>query len=118
MPLINSGSKFITDITAVGTGDTDCYVVPKNFMSHVKHLLLTNSNGSSRTFTIKIYEKIPNTTTTIMTSHSLATITSLSVFTLEKPIFLSSEDKIVIAASHASSIVSTIAAEEFYNPNA
>ena len=50
-----------------------------------------------------------------MTSHSLTTITALSVFTLDKPLFLQSEDKIIIAASNASSIVSVIAVEEFFN---
>ena len=108
-------TQILTKVTAVGTSDTDCYVVPKNFKAHIKHLLLTNSNASSRTFTIKIYNKLDNATTTIMTSHSLTTITALSVFTLDKPLFLQSEDKIFIAASDASSIVSVIAVEEFFN---
>ena len=118
MPVASNGSKFTTDITAVGTGDTDCYLVPKNHVSIVKHLLLTNANASARTFTIKIYEKVPNSTTTIITAHSLATITSESVFTLDKPLFLKSEDKIIISASATSSIVATISAEEFFDPNA
>ena len=118
MPVVSAGSKFTTDITAVGTADTDCYLVPKNHMSIVKHLLLTNANASARTFTIKIYEKVPNSTTTIITAHSLATITSESIFTLDKPLFLKSEDKIIISASATSSIVATISAEEFFDPNA
>ena len=117
MPIASNGSKFTTDITAVGSSDTDCYLVPKNHVSHVRHLLLTNSNASARTFTIKIYEKVPNTTTTIFSEHSLATKTAESVFTMDKPIILKSEDKIVIAASAASSIVCVVSAEEFFDPN-
>ena len=117
MPVASAGSKFTTDITAVGTADTDCYLVPKNHMSIVKHLLLTNANASARTFTIKIYEQVPNTTTTIFTAHSLATITAQSIFTLEKPLFLKAEDKIIISASNASSIVAVVSAEEFFDPN-
>lgn len=117
MPIASNGSKFTTDITAVGSSDTDCYLVPKNHVSHVRHLLLTNSNASARTFTIKIYEKVPNTTTTIFSEHSLATKTAESVFTMDKPIILKSEDKIVIAASAASSIVCVVSAEEFFDAN-
>ena len=117
MPIIDQGSKFNTVITAVGTGDTDCYVVPANHTTVVKNLMLTNANASARTFTIKIFQKSPNTTTTILTSHSLATITSTNIFTTTIPLFLAAEDKIIISASHASSIVSTISVEEFYDPS-
>ena len=116
MPLLDQGSKFNTSLTAVGTSDTDCYEVPANHSAVVKNLMLTNANASARTFTIKIYQKTPNTTTTIITSHSLATITAESVFTMDKPLFLSAEDKITVAASHASSIVATVCAEEFFDP--
>ena len=116
MPLLDQGFKLTTVLTAVGTSDTDCYEVPANHTAVVKNLMLTNANASARTFTIKIYQKTPNTTTTIITSHSLNTITAESVFTMDKPLFLSAEDKITVAASHASSIVATICAEEFFDP--
>ena len=116
MPLLDQGSKFNTSLTAVGTSDTDCYEVPATHTAIVKNLMLTNANASARTFTIKIYQKTPNTTTTIITSHSLNTITAESVFTMDKPLFLSAEDKITVAASHASSIVATVCTEEFFDP--
>ena len=118
MPIIDQGSKFNTVITAVGTGDTDCYVVPANHTTVVKNLMLTNANASARTFTIKIFQKSPTPATeTIITSHSLATITSTNIFTTTVPLFLAAEDKIIISASHASSITSTISVEEFYDPS-
>ena len=116
MPLSDSGSKFKTNITSVGTSNTDCYVVPANHSAVVKNLMLANANASARTFTVKVYKKISNTTTTIIADHSLATVTSESVFTVDKPLFLAAEDKVVILASHASSITATICAEEFFNP--
>ena len=118
MPIIDKGSKFNTVITAVGTGDTDCYVVPANHTTIVKNLMLTNENASARTFTIKIFQKSPTPATTpIIVSHSLATITSTNIFTTTVPLFLAAEDKIIISASHASSITSTISVEEFYDPS-
>ena len=50
MPVLSSGSKFVTNATSLSsTSDTDCYIVPTNFSSHVEHLLITNSDASNRT---------------------------------------------------------------------
>ena len=118
MPILASGSKFVTHATALtGTSDTDCYVVPKNFSSHVEHLLITNSDSSNRNYTIKFYEKVTNTTHTLYTTHAVSGKSAESVFTVDKPLFLHAEDKIIVAAGTANTLTVVVAAEEFYDPN-
>ena len=117
MPILD-GSKFVTHATALtGTSDTDCYVVPKNFSSHVEHLLITNSDSSNRNYTIKFYEKVTNTTHTLYTAHAVAGKSAESVFTVDKPLFLHAEDKIIVSAGTANTLTVVVAAEEFYDPN-
>jgi len=115
MPIIDQGSKFNTVITAVGTGDTDCYVVPANHTTVVRNLMVTNANSSGRTFTIKIFQKSPNTTETIVENKAI--VKSSNVFTTTSPLFLAAEDKIIISASVAGDIMSIISVEEFYDPS-
>jgi len=118
MPLTNASSKFVTHVSALdSTNDTDCYVVPKNFSSHVEHLLINNNNSSNKHFTFKYYNKVANTTTTLISAHVITAKTSQSVFTIDKPLFLHAEDKIIIAAETADTLTVVIAAEEFYDPN-
>ena len=117
MPTLTE-SKFVTHATALtGTSDTDCYVVPKNFSSHVEHLLITNSDSSNRNYTIKFYEKVTNTTHTLYTTHAVSGKSAESVFTVDKPLFLHAEDKIIVAAGTANTLTVVVAAEEFYDPN-
>ena len=117
MPILD-GSKFVTHATALtGTSDTDCYVVPKNFSSHVEHLLITNSDSSNRNYNIKFYEKVTNTTHTLYTAHAVSGKSAESVFTVDKPLFLHAEDKIIVAAGTANTLTVVVAAEEFYDPN-
>jgi len=118
MPILANGSKFVTHATALtGTSDTDCYVVPKNFSSHVEHLLITNSDSSNRNYTIKFYEKVTNTTHTLYTAHAVAGKSGESVFTVNKPLYLHAEDKIIVVADTANTLTVVVAAEEFYDPN-
>tara|TARA_R100000234_G_scaffold36633_1_gene21728 strand:+ start:251 stop:607 length:357 start_codon:yes stop_codon:yes gene_type:complete len=116
MPLLNQGSKFNISLTAVGTSDTDCYEVPANYSAVVKNLMLTNSSSSTRPYTIKIYQKTPNTTTTITSDHVIASRVEHYIFTADKPLFLSAEDKITIATNATDRIVATVCVEEFYDP--
>ena len=108
-------SKLTTDITAVGTSDTDCYVVPKNFKCIIRNLMIANNDSSARTFTFKVFDKVANTTTTVLTSYSVAAKTSTSIFTLDKPLFLQSEDKIILSASTGSVVMAVITSDEFLN---
>ena len=117
MPRLNDGSKFVTHATALdSTNDTDVYVVPKNFSSHVEHLLITNSDSSNRNYTIKYYEKAANTTYTLFSAHAVTGKGSESVFTVDKPLFLHAEDKIIVAAGTADTLTIVVAAEEFFDP--
>ena len=117
MPVLSGGSKFVKHATALtGTTDTDVYVVPKNFSSHVEHLLITNSDSSNRNYTIKYYEKSANTTYTLFSSHAVVGKGSESVFTVDKPLYLHAEDKIIVAAGTANTLTVVVAAEEFFDP--
>ena len=117
MPILSGGSKFVTHATALSnTNDTDVYVVPKNFSSHVEHLLITNSDSSNRNYTIKYYEKSANTTYTLFTSHAVVGKGSESVFTVDKPLYIHAEDKIIVAAGTANTLTVVVAAEEFFDP--
>ena len=118
MPVLASGSKFVTHATALtGTTDTDCYVVPSNFSSHVEHLLITNSDSSNRNYTLKYYEADTTTTHTLFSSHAVVGKGSESVFTMDKPLYIHAGDKLIVAAGTANTLTVVVAAEEFYDPN-
>jgi len=118
MPVLQTGSKFVTTTTALSTtSDTDCYVVPKNFASHVEHLLIGNNDSSNRNYTLKLYDKDTNTTHTIFSSHSVTGKGSESIFTIDKPLYIHAEDKIIVAAGTIDTLTVTVVAEEFYDPH-
>ena len=117
MPRMNDGSKFITHVEDLTTtNDTDVYVVPNNFSSHVENLFVTNSASGSSTYTLKYYEKAVNTTHTLFTSHSVAGKSIEYLFTVDKPLYLHAGDKIIVAASTANELHVGIAAEEHFDP--
>lgn len=119
MPVLSGGSKFVTHATALTTtSDTDCYVVPANFSSHVEHLLIANDNSSNINYTLKYYEAATTTTHTLFTSHAVSGKSAESVFTVDKPLYLHAGDKIIVAAGTANELTAVIAAEEFFDPNA
>jgi hypothetical protein len=118
MPVLNGGSKFVTRATALtNTNDTDCYVVPANFSSHIEHVLLTNSDASNRNYTLKFHEADTSTTHTLFSSHAVAGKGSESIFTVDKPLYCHAGDKIIVAAGTANTLTVVVAAEEFYEPN-
>jgi len=118
MTLLNNSFKTRTTISALdSTNDTDCYVVPKNFSGHVEHVLINNNNSANKHFTLKYYNKIANTTTTLISAHVITAKSSESVFTVDKPLYIHAEDKIVIAAETADTLTVVIAAKEYYSPN-
>jgi hypothetical protein len=118
MPRTSDGSKFFTQTTDLTTtSDTDVYVVPKNFSSHVYNLMISNTNASNQDYTLKIYEKLSNSTHTLFTSHPVDGKNFENVFTNTVPLFLHAEDKIIIAASSANQLSVLVSAEEFFDPN-
>lgn len=118
MPVLASGSKFVTHATSLTTtSDTDCYVVPSNFSSHVEHLMIGNNNSSNKDYTLKYYEADTTTTHTLFSSHPVTGKGSESVFTVDKPLYLHEGDKIIISAETANTLTVVVAAEEFFDPN-
>ena len=118
MPILSGGSKFVTHATALTTtSDTDCYVVPANFSSHVEHLMVANDNSSNINYTLKYYEADTTTTHTLFSSHAVSGKGSESVFTVDKPLYLHAGDKIIVAAGTANELTVVVAAEEFYEPH-
>tara|TARA_E500000178_G_scaffold334886_1_gene371234 strand:- start:3602 stop:3964 length:363 start_codon:yes stop_codon:yes gene_type:complete len=118
MPVINIGSKFVTHATALTTtNDTDCYVVPANFSSHVEHLVIGNNSGSNRNYTLKYYQSSNTTTHTIFEAHQVSGKNFESIFTVDKPLFLHAGDKIIISADTADTITVIVSAEEFFDPS-
>ena len=118
MPKLIDGSKFFTAVTALSSpSDTAWYVVPKNFSARISNLLIINNNSNSRNFTVKYYEKTANTTHTLLSSHALAATSSVSIFTNDNPLFVHAEDKVIVIAGTADTLVVAVVAEEFFNPN-
>ena len=117
MPRLGDGSKFITHVVDLTTtNDTDVYEVPTNFSSHVENLFITNSTSGASSYTLKYYEKDVNTTHTLLTSHSVASKSIEYIFTVDKPLYLHSGDKIIVAAATADELHVGVAAEEFFDP--
>tara|TARA_R100001463_G_scaffold57894_3_gene110188 strand:- start:742 stop:1101 length:360 start_codon:yes stop_codon:yes gene_type:complete len=118
MPVLNGGSKFVTQATALtSTNDTDCYVVPANFSSHIEHVLITNNDSSNRNYTLKFHEADASTTHTLFSSHAVTGKGSESLFTVDKPLYCHAGDKIIVAAGTADTLTVVVAAEEFYEPH-
>lgn len=117
MPVLNGGSKYVTHATSLtNTSDTDCYVVPANFSSHIEHIMITNSDSSNRNYTLKFFEAETSTTHTLFSAHQVTGKGSESIFTVDKPLYCHAGDKIIVAAGTANTLVVVIAAEEFYEP--
>jgi flavoprotein len=118
MPILGGGSKFVTNaISLTGTSDTDVYVVPSNFSSHVEHLMITNSDASNRNYTLKYYQVATSTTYTLFNDHAVAGKGSESIFTIDRPLYIHAGDKLILAAATANTLTVVVAAEEFYDPN-
>lgn len=115
MPVLASGSKFVTHATALTTtNDTDCYVVPANFSSHIEHVMIGNNHSSNKDYTLKFYEADTATTHTLFNGHAVSGKESESIFTVDKPLYCHAGDKIIIAAADANTLTVIVAAEEFY----
>lgn len=118
MPVLASGSKFVTHATSLTTtNDTDCYVVPSNFSSHVEHLMIANSHSSNKNYTLKYYEADTTTTHTLFSGHAVDGKGTESMFTVDKPLYIHAGDKIIVAADTANTLTVIVAAEEFFDPN-
>jgi len=117
MPVLGNSKFFTESVDLTTTSDTDIYVVPNNFSSHVAHFLISNNDSSTRNYTLKWYHADDATTHTILSGHSLSGGTFDSVFTVDKPLYLHAGDKLIVAANTANTLIVTISTEEFYDPN-
>jgi hypothetical protein len=119
MPVLNGGSKFVTHATALTTtSDTDCYVVPANFSSHVENLMIANDNSGNISYALKYYQAATTSTHTLFSSHNVSGNSIDNIFTVDKPLYIHAGDKIIIAAGTANELTVIVAAEEFFDPNA
>ena len=115
---VTGPSKFFTEaVPLTTTSDTDIYVVPANFSSHVQHFFISNNNSSNINYTLKFYHADDSTTHTLLDTHAVSGKGMESVFTVDKPFFLHAGDKLIVAAGTANELVATISVEEFYDPN-
>jgi hypothetical protein len=117
MPVLGNSKFFTESKSLTTTADTDIYVVPNNFSSHIEHLLVSNSDTSTRNYTLKWYHADDATTHTILSGHALSGGTFDSVFTVDKPLYLHAGDKVIVAATTANTLIVTVSVEEFYDPN-
>ena len=115
---VQGNSKYHThSVSLTTTSDTDIYVVPDNFSSHVEHFLVSNNTSGGVGYTLKFYHKDDNTTHTILDNHSVSGKSFESVFTVDKPLFLHAGDKLIVAANTANALVVTTSTEEHFDPN-
>ena len=118
MPVLSAGSKFVTRVVDLDTtSDTDVYVVPNNFSSHVENLFITNSASGNSTYDLKYYEKSVNITHTLFAGHAVASKAIEYLFTVDKPLYLHAGDKLIVSAATADELHVGVAAEEHYDPN-
>lgn len=117
MPVIGNSKYHTASVSLTTTSDTDIYVVPNNFSSHIEHFFVSNNNSGSVNYTLKFYHKDDNTTHTILDTHAVDGKSFESVFTVDKPLFLHAGDKLIVAAGTANKLVVTTSAEEHYDPN-
>jgi len=117
MPIVGNSKFFTESVALTTTSDTDVYVVPANFSSHVEHLFVSNNDSSTRNYTLKFYHADDTTTHVLLDNHALGGKAFESVFTVDKPIYLHAGDKLIVAAGTSNTLTVTVSAEEFYDPN-
>lgn len=87
---------------AVGTSDTDIYLVPATLEASVHGLVFYNTTTNSVTLTVKIYTQSTAVTTTLLNA---VTVSSKGTYVWDKPINLGAADKIIASAGTGSALV-------------
>ena len=87
---------------AVGTSDTDIYVVPATLEASVHGLVFYNTTTNAVTLTAKIYTQSTGATTTLLNAVS---VSSKGRYVWDKPINLGAADKIIASAGTGSALV-------------
>jgi len=118
MPVLATGSKFRTEVVALGTTNkTTVYTVPTNFSSHLENLFVSNNHTGNVTLSLHLFHADDNTEYDLLTAHNIAGGSYESIFTVDRPLYLHAGDIIKCTAGTASKLVVTTSCEEFYDPN-
>lgn len=116
MPQLQSGSKFRTEVVALGsTNETSIYTVPANFSSHLKNLMVSNLHSSAVNFSLDLFHAEDNTEYTLLTTYPVAANSYESIFTVDKPLHLHAGDIIKCTAGTADKLVVVTSCEEFFD---
>tara|TARA_R100000697_G_scaffold101602_1_gene114120 strand:+ start:215 stop:574 length:360 start_codon:yes stop_codon:yes gene_type:complete len=118
MPKLIEGSKFRTEVVALGTTNkTNIYTVPANFSSHLENLMVSNLHSSAVNLTLHLFHAEDNTEYTLLTTYPVAANSHESIFTMDKPLYLHAGDIIKCTAGTSSKLVVVTSCEEFFDPN-
>jgi|TARA_R100001480_G_scaffold48246_1_gene61627 hypothetical protein len=118
MPKLIEGSKFRTEVVALGTTNkTNVYTVPANFSSHLENLFVSNNHTGNVTLSLHLFHAEDNTEYDLLTTHNIAGGSYESIFTLDRPLYLHAGDIIKCTAGTSSKLVVTTSCEEFFDPN-
>ena len=116
MPVLATGSKFRTEVVALGnTSKTNVYTVPANFSSHLENLFVSNNHTGNITLSLFLFHADDNTEYTLLTAHNIAGGSYESIFTVDRPLYLHAGDIIKCTAGTADKLVVTTSSEEFYD---
>tara|TARA_X000001388_G_scaffold32377_1_gene22918 strand:- start:2961 stop:3320 length:360 start_codon:yes stop_codon:yes gene_type:complete len=117
MPVLATGSKFSTEVVALGTTNkTTVYTVPANFSSHLENLFVSNNHSGNVTLSLFLFHAGDNTEYTLLTTYNISASSYESIFTVDRPLYLHAGDIIKCTAGTADKLVVTTACEEFFDP--
>ncbi len=117
MPILSPGSKFVTEVVALGTTNkTTVYTVPAKFSSHLENFFVSNNHTGNVTLSLHLFHAGDNTEYDLLTAHNITGGSYESIFTTERPLYLHAGDIIKCTAGTASKLVVTTACEEFFDP--
>ena len=117
MPILQTGSKFRTEVVSLTTTNkTNVYTVPTNFSSHLENLFVSNSHSGNVTLDLFLFHAQDNTEYTLLTGYNISANSHESIYTTTKPIYLHAGDIIKCTAGTASKLVILTACEEFFDP--
>jgi hypothetical protein len=95
------------------TSTADVYVVPSNYETEVLSIVISNSTGSKRTFSLEWYDSVT------ATSYVLAEDTEIeanALIQITQPLWLRKGDKLVGSASVDTSVTVSVLVTEYFIP--
>ena len=99
MPILGTGSKFRTEVVALGnTNKTNVYTVPANFSSHLENLFVSNNHTGIVTLSLHLFHADDNAEYDLLTAHSITGGSYESIFSVDRPLYLHAGDIIKCTA--------------------